>query len=116
MVLGPLMLQMNVLPQVSTATTATMIVLTSSYVAIMYVVSGLVPIDYAAWFFSVAFIGALIGKSQIDKLVKKYNMTSILVFILATIIAFAVCMVSFLGVYKYSQNGFCFEGLQPICG
>ena len=57
MVLGPLMLQMNVLPQVSTATTATMIVLTSSYVAIMYVVGGMVPLDYAGFYFSVAFCG-----------------------------------------------------------
>lgn len=116
MVLGPLMLQMNVLPQVSTATTATMIVLTSSYVAIMYVVGGLVPIDYAGFYFSVAFCGALLGKSQIDKLVKKYQMTSILILILASIITFATIMVSILGVYKYTTNGFCFEGLQSLCG
>ena len=163
MVLGPLMLQMNVLPQVSTATTATMIVLTSSYVAIMYVVGGLVPIDYAGFYFSVAFCGvscllasgsltdiylvlknnflsvflvlflpsiilkqknlflihlfqALLGKSQIDKIVKKYQATSILILILATIITFATVMVSILGTYKYTTNGFCFEGFRSLCG
>ena len=55
MVLGPLMLQMGLLPQVSTATTATMIVLTSSSLAVLYVVGGLVPWSYALVFFAVAF-------------------------------------------------------------
>lgn len=43
MVLGPLMLFMGVHPAVSTATTASMILLTSSSVAVMFVMSGLVP-------------------------------------------------------------------------
>ena len=59
---------------------------------------------------------ALLGKSQIDKLVKKYQMTSILILILASIITFASISVSILGLVKYSSNGFCFEGLQSLCG
>ena len=43
MVLGPLMLVLGVHPSVSTATTASMILLTSSSVAVMFVMSGLIP-------------------------------------------------------------------------
>lgn len=42
MVLGPLMLVMGIHPRVSSATTATMIVLTSSSVAVLFVTAGLV--------------------------------------------------------------------------
>ena len=70
MVLGPFLLQMGILPQVSTATTATMVVLTSGYVAIGYITGNLVPWRYALLFFFAAFGGAYIGKSKIDKIVK----------------------------------------------
>merc|ERR1712176_664569 len=71
MVLGPLMLVMGIYPRVSTATTATMIVLTSSSVAILYVTSGLVPWQYAVTFFCTCFTGALVGKTKIDAHVEK---------------------------------------------
>merc|ERR1712176_1206243 len=62
MVLGPLMLIMGIHPRVSSATTATMIVLTSSSVAILFVTSGLVPWEYAAFYFSICLCGAYTGK------------------------------------------------------
>merc|ERR1711971_98270 len=79
MVLGPLMLVMGVHPRVSSATTATMIVCTSSSVAIMYVTSGLVPWSYAAWFFSLCCLGSITGKQKIDGYVKKTGMASLLI-------------------------------------
>merc|ERR1711904_118131 len=89
MVLGPLMLVMGIYPRVSTATTATMIVLTSSSVAILYITSGLVPWQYAVTFFCTCFTGALIGKTYIDAYVKRTGKGSVLIFLLATIIALA---------------------------
>jgi len=115
MVLGPMMLQLGLLPQVSTATTATMIVLTSSSAALMYVTSGLVPPSYAGVYFGIAFIGAYIGKSQIDSLVKKHKLTAIIIFILASIIAFASAMMSVNGVLIYSKKNWVFEGANSVC-
>jgi Sulfite exporter TauE/SafE len=76
MVLGPLMLVMGIHPRVSSATTATLIVLTSSSVAVMFVTSGMVPWDYAVFYFSVCFAGALVGKNQIDAYVKRTGRAS----------------------------------------
>mmetsp|Transcript_3857 Transcript_3857/g.5650 ORF Transcript_3857/g.5650 Transcript_3857/m.5650 type:complete len:565 (-) Transcript_3857:136-1830(-) len=115
MVLGPLMLQMGIHPRVSSATTATMIVLTSSSVAILFVTAGLVPWEYAVFFFSVCLCGAYIGKKYIDRYVKRTGMSSVLIFILATIIALATmgCLVIvFLGL---ARNDWCFDGFKKFC-
>jgi Predicted permeases len=115
MVLGPLMLVMNIHPRVSSATTATMVVLTSSSVAIIYVTSGLVPWEYAVFFFSVCFVGAYIGKRYIDAYVKKTGMASVLIGILATIIAFATIGCFIIVLLNLSKADWCFDGFKPFC-
>lgn len=110
MVLGPLMLQLGVNPRVSTASTATMIALTSSSVAAMAVIQGNVPWSYALTFFVTAFSGALIGKSKIDAFVKRKQLTAILIFLLAGIICFAALMMAVYGLIKYSEKGWEFTG------
>eukprot|EP00535_Pseudo-nitzschia_heimii_P010571 CAMPEP_0197175590 /NCGR_PEP_ID=MMETSP1423-20130617/1767_1 /TAXON_ID=476441 /ORGANISM="Pseudo-nitzschia heimii, Strain UNC1101" /LENGTH=629 /DNA_ID=CAMNT_0042624779 /DNA_START=259 /DNA_END=2148 /DNA_ORIENTATION=- len=115
MVLGPLMLVMGINPRVSTATTATMIVLTSSSVAILYVTSGLVPIPYALNYFFTCLIGALIGKTKIDAYVKKTGKASILIFLLATIIAIATLFSVGIALLRLNENQWCFPGLKQFC-
>uniref|UniRef100_A0A7S2UHA8 Membrane transporter protein n=1 Tax=Attheya septentrionalis TaxID=420275 RepID=A0A7S2UHA8_9STRA len=115
MVLGPLMLVMGIHPRVSTATTATMIVLTSSSVAIMFVTSGLVPWSYAVFFFFVCLSGAFIGKKFIDGYVKKTGMASILIFILATIIGLATLGCLVIVFTSLAKNNWCFEGFNEFC-
>ena len=115
MVLGPMMLVMGVHPRVSSATTATMILLTSSSVAIMFVTSGLVPWEYAVFFFFVCFCGALIGKKYIDAYVKKTGMASILIGILAMIIGFATLGCFVIVILNLKNADWCFDGFKPFC-
>jgi len=115
MVLGPLMLVMGIYPRVSTATTATMIVLTSSSVAILYVTSGLVPILYALVFFCTCLAGALVGKTKIDAYVKKTGKSSILIFLLATIIAIATLFALGIALLRLADNSWCFPGFKKLC-
>ena len=115
MVLGPLMLVMGIYPRVSTATTATMIVLTSSSVAILYVTSGLVPILYAITYFCTCFVGALVGKTKIDAYVKKTGKSSILIFLLASIIAIATLFALGIALLRLSDNQWCFPGMKDFC-
>jgi len=115
MVLGPLMIVMGVHPRVSSSTTATMIVCTSSSVAIMFVTSGLVPWSYAAWFFSLCCLGSITGKQKIDGYVKKTGMASLLIGLLASIIGLATLgcwVILFLNLYK---QGWCLEGFKKFC-
>ena len=115
MVLGPLMLVMGINPRVSTATTATMILLTSSSVAIMFVMSGLVPWEYAVYFFFVCLLGAYIGKTRIDAWVKKTGYNAILVGTLAAIIGLATIgciIILFMGL---ANVDWCLDGFKPFC-
>eukprot|EP00559_Dactyliosolen_fragilissimus_P008768 CAMPEP_0184855546 /NCGR_PEP_ID=MMETSP0580-20130426/762_1 /TAXON_ID=1118495 /ORGANISM="Dactyliosolen fragilissimus" /LENGTH=620 /DNA_ID=CAMNT_0027350087 /DNA_START=74 /DNA_END=1937 /DNA_ORIENTATION=+ len=115
MVLGPLMLVMGIHPRVSTATTATMIVLTSSSVAVMFVTSGLVPWSYALYFFCICFVGAYIGKKYIDAYVKRTGMASILIGILACIIGFATIGCFVIVLLNLGRANWCFDGFKSFC-
>lgn len=110
-----MMLIMEVHPRVSTATTATMIVLTSSSVAIIFVTSGIVPWSYAVFFFFVCFFGALFGKRKIDAYVKRTGRASLLIFILASIILFATFGCIFQMLLRLSEKDWCFDGLNQFC-
>jgi len=115
MVLGPLMLVMGINPRVSSATTATMIVLTSSSVAVIFVTSGLVPWSYAVFYFFVCLSGALVGKSKIDGYVKRTGRSSILIFILAIIIAFATIGCFFVLFLLLADKDWCLDGFNKFC-
>ena len=115
MVLGPLMIMLGIDARVSTAVTASMVVLTSSSVAVMYVITGYIPVEYFFLYFSVCLVGAYIGKQKIDAYVKKTNSASTLVFILASIIAFATvgCLVTLF--IRLGEKNFCLDGFHDFC-
>jgi uncharacterized membrane protein YfcA len=115
MVLGPLMLVMGIHPRVSSATTATMIVLTSSSVAVLFVTAGLVPWEYAVFFFFICLSGALVGKTYIDGYVKRTGKASLLIFLLATIIAFATVGCLVIVLTRLAEADWCFEGFKKFC-
>jgi uncharacterized membrane protein YfcA len=115
MVLGPLMLTMGVDPRVSTATTATMLVLTASSISIMYVITGYITWSYFGFFFFICFSGAYVGKTYIDAYVKRTGMASMLIGILAAIISLSVvgCAVT-LYLSLYDKN-WCLDGFSSLC-
>lgn len=115
MVLGPLMLVMGINPRVSTATTATMILLTSSSVAVMFVMSGLVPWEYALYFFCICLCGAYIGKTKIDSYVKRTGMASVLIGVLATIIGLATIGCIVILLMNLAKVDWCLDGFKAFC-
>mmetsp|Transcript_37796 Transcript_37796/g.122200 ORF Transcript_37796/g.122200 Transcript_37796/m.122200 type:complete len:159 (-) Transcript_37796:1019-1495(-) len=121
-VLGPMMLQLGMLPQVSSATTALMVLLTSSCAAFGFVSSGVAPLSYAvplgatrSWEaesrrvsahfrrISAGLAGALtlgggfLGKQLFSKLVKQYRCASLITLLLGGMIAASVVAVAVAG-------------------
>ena len=92
-----------------------MIVLTSSSVAVMFVTSGLVPWSYAIFFFGVCLSGAYVGKSKIDGYVKKTGKASLLILILATIIAIATVGCLVIMLTRLNDKDWCFDGFNDFC-
>ena len=115
MVLGPLMLVMGIHPRVSAATTATMIVLTSSSVAVLFVTAGLVPWEYAVFFFLTCLTGAYVGKKYIDGYVKRTGKASLLIWLLATIIALATIGCVIIVITRLAEADWCLAGFNKFC-
>eukprot|EP00775_Hariotina_reticulata_P001221 gene1221-1560_t len=79
----PLMLELGVHPQVTAATTQTMLLLTSAASTIVYAQLGDIPWDYAAVLLPLAFLVTLAGQFAIDWLVQKVGRSSLIVLVLA---------------------------------
>ena len=97
MLLGPLMLQMGVLPQVSAATTGTMILLTSSSAAALLLTAGHSPLDYSLAFGLVTTVGAYLGKRVVSLLVRRFQCASLIVLVLGGLITASVAAIGTAG-------------------
>jgi uncharacterized membrane protein YfcA len=98
MVLGPMMLELGVLPQVSSATTGTMILLTSSSAAAVFLLGGLVPLDYALALALVAFAGGFAGKVGVAIVVRRFRASALIILILGGLIATSMLATTAAGV------------------
>jgi len=101
---GPLMLEMGVLPAVSSATAAFMILFTTASAASTYVVFGMLKYDYATPLFFVGFICTYIGQKGVDYLVKKYNNSSYIIFSIATVITLSCLLMGYQGIKSTIAN------------
>jgi len=113
MVTNPLMLELGVIPEVSRVTSAFMIMFTSSCTSMQYLILGRIQADHAIWYVVWGFIGALLGHYVVEWLLKKYNSTSILVYILAWGVACSAVAMASVDIVDVVQNGF--EGLGSVC-
>jgi len=113
MVTGPLMLELGVLPEVSRVTSAFMILFTSSCTSMQYLILGKIQADEAIWYMAWGFVGAVFGHYCVEYLLKKYNSTSVLVYLLAwAVLASAIAMGS-VDIVDVVENGF--TGFTPVC-
>lgn len=74
------------------------------------------PHDYFRRFSLTTFVGGYIGKSKVDKWVQKNNLTSALVVLLCAEISLAAILVTIVGLQKYADRDWRFEGFQNFCG
>jgi len=117
MIMGPKLLDLGVLPQVQSATTATTLFVMSSTTAITFLVQGSAPVDYAFFLAFMTGVGAIFGKIIIGWVVKKFRRPSFIIFLLGGIILASVIVMSITGLIdvindiKHGRNlsfkGFC---------
>lgn len=81
---GPLMLEMGTAPAVASATSATMILLTSSSAAVSYFLFNSLNLHFAPCLFAIGFVFTLFGQKVLNHFVKKHNRSSLIVLIIAT--------------------------------
>uniref|UniRef100_A0A6B2L3R1 Uncharacterized protein n=1 Tax=Arcella intermedia TaxID=1963864 RepID=A0A6B2L3R1_9EUKA len=95
MILSPLMLELNVLPAVTAATSSYMILFTSLAAAAQYAILSRILWDYGGTLLVLGFISGIIGQLGLNWVVKKYNKMSLIIFTIVLIIG---CSTILLGV------------------
>ena len=95
MLLGPVMLEMGLRPEVCVATTATTLFMLSTTAASVFIANGVAPLHYSLFFAGLTFVGAITGKWTIAVMVKKYNRNSIIALLLAGITIISTIMLLF---------------------
>lgn len=90
---GPLMLALDVHPAVASATSASMILFTSSTACISYSVFGLLVYDYADVCILIGFVSTLAGQTAMALLMRRYQRNSYIGYSIGLVVAIsAVCM------------------------
>uniref|UniRef100_A0A6B2L2X6 Membrane transporter protein n=1 Tax=Arcella intermedia TaxID=1963864 RepID=A0A6B2L2X6_9EUKA len=95
MILSPLMLELNVLPAVTAATSVCMIFFTSSSASVQYAILSRILWDYGGVLFVIGLFSGIIGQLGLSWIVKKYKKMSLIIFTVVLIIG---CSTILLGV------------------
>lgn len=111
LVKGPQMIEMGMLPEVASATTAFMIIWTSASATVSFGALGLVAWDYAAFLFCIGVAFTWVGQLIFDFIIRKYNSrSSYTVFLIAIVLGLSTVL---LGYISIRQTAHTFESENP---
>jgi len=114
---GPLMLEMNVYAPVTSATSATMILFTSSGASVSYLLFQQLNLNYAFVLFILGMIWTLFGQIALNKLVKASGRNSYIILIIGLTVALSALAMGYESsgnlVDLFTGNA---EGGGDICG
>lgn len=88
---SPLLLEMNVNPRVSSATSMFLVLYTTLSTNIQFAIAREIHWPFALWFALWVVIGTLIGLTLVGRIVAKTGRASIIVFILSFVLFIAAC-------------------------
>jgi len=112
---GPLMLEMGVLPEVSAATAAFMILFTSASATVTYAAFDQVNWTYALVLFPCGILCTTIGQILINGYIKRTNHASVIVFIIASIVGLATVLMGFQSGLSAASDIENNVGMHDIC-
>ncbi|GAQ79300.1 hypothetical protein KFL_000280050 [Klebsormidium nitens] len=117
MIVGPLLLELGMLPQVTAATGAFMVLFSSSLAVAQFALLHMIPLYTALYYGAVCALSGYIGLSVVRYLVKKSGKSSLIIFSLAIIIALSAVVIGILGGIKIAHDfrTGAYMGLQKLC-
>ncbi|KAL5709659.1 hypothetical protein ACHQM5_020323 [Ranunculus cassubicifolius] len=113
-VLGPLLLELGVIPQVASATATFVMMFSSSLSVAEFYFLKRFPMPYALYLIGVSVIAGFWGQFFVRKLVKLLRRASIIVFILSAVIFASALIMGVVGVGKMIQ-GHEYMGFLSFC-
>jgi len=118
MVMGPLLLELGVPPQVQTASMAATLFVTSTTTALFFVVQGTAPPGYAFFLAASTGVGAIFGVSLMAWAIRRSGRPSLAVLLLAGVIGVSLFVMTAVGGTEVSGAVARHEsmGFRPVCG
>jgi uncharacterized membrane protein YfcA len=100
---GPLMVELGVLPDVASATSATMILFTSSTATVCYIVFDILNYNYAQVLFPLGFCATLIGQLVFNKVMEVFPRKSLIVFTIAFVVGCSAILMGIEGTFTLGE-------------
>jgi uncharacterized membrane protein YfcA len=113
---GPLMLAMGVNPQVASATSACMILFTSSSNIISYTIFGLLTQDYAIANLLIGFFFSMIVQIMILHLGRKYSKDSYIAYSIGCVVLLSAILMSAQSIFAIVEDEAGDNSLDKLCG
>jgi len=104
LVVGPIFLEMGLVPQVAVATSSYMILYTAFSTASQFLILGRLPWQLAIWYFCVGVISAMIGQAGLAEIIRRYKKQAFINFLLGGVIAVSVIAMGILEGLSVSYN------------
>ncbi|XP_044468574.1 sulfite exporter TauE/SafE family protein 3-like [Mangifera indica] len=103
-ILGPLLLELEIPPQVSSATATFAMTFSASMSVVEYYLLKRFPIPYALYFFCVTVIAALVGQLVVKKLIDLLGRASLIIFTLSTTMFVTALSLGGLGLVRMIER------------
>jgi uncharacterized membrane protein YfcA len=117
MVVGPLLIELGARPSTVSATSTFTILVTASSSAVQFVLMGKLPVFYALFFALIGGIGTFIGQLAVERIIKRYRSTSIIVFGISAVVCVSTLAMGYTGmrsIVRIMQTGGNM-GLRNLC-
>ncbi|PIA43467.1 hypothetical protein AQUCO_01900100v1 [Aquilegia coerulea] len=116
-ILGPLLLELGVIPQVASATATFVMMFSSSLSVVEFYLLKRFPIPYALYLIAVSILAGFWGQLFIRKLIAFLRRASVIVFILSAVIFASAVTMGVVGIQKSIQmiHGHEYMGFYSIC-
>mmetsp|Transcript_53696 Transcript_53696/g.112039 ORF Transcript_53696/g.112039 Transcript_53696/m.112039 type:complete len:573 (-) Transcript_53696:79-1797(-) len=100
-ILGPVLLQLGMLPIVSTTTSGFTVLFTASSTTLQFLIMGQLQADYAAFFCTVGIVAGGVGNTVVGYFVNKYKKTWFIVAILTFILFLSAFLMGYAGYVRH---------------
>ncbi|ETO32373.1 hypothetical protein RFI_04744 [Reticulomyxa filosa] len=104
MVVSPLLLELGVIPRVTSATSAIAVAVTSSSGTLQKYLLGTLRWDYMLYFMLVGVVGTFVGQTLLNYALKRYGRQSLVVFSVQAMLILAIVMMGVKGILEITQG------------
>nr|GMC89864.1 sulfite exporter TauE/SafE family protein 2-like isoform X1 [Ipomoea batatas] len=117
MLISPLLIQVGIAPEITSATCSFMVFFSSTMSAVEYLLLGMEQVNSALILSSICFVASLIGLVVVQRAIEKHGRASLIVFSVGTVMALSTVLITSFGVidvWEDYRTGK-YMGFKPPC-